>query len=57
MFEKGLGVDMGRWNADARRPDAYDYTQEEHDAMYKNLPQPLVPEYQWKVRKPSTRST
>ncbi len=50
MFEKGLGVDMGRWNADARRPDAYDYTQEEHDAMYKNLPQPLVPEYQWKIR-------
>ncbi|MBR0597444.1 FAD-binding oxidoreductase [Sinanaerobacter chloroacetimidivorans] len=50
MFEKGLGVDMGRWNADARRPDAYDYTQEEHDAMYQNLPQPLVPEYQWKVR-------
>ncbi len=50
MFEKGLGLDMGRWNADARRPDAYDYTQEEHDAMYEKLPQPLVPEYQWKVR-------
>ena len=38
MTEKGLGVDMGRWNADARRPDAYDYTQEEHDEMYKKLP-------------------
>ncbi|MDR1571152.1 MAG: FAD-binding oxidoreductase [Clostridiales Family XIII bacterium] len=50
MLSKGLGADMGRWNADARREDGYDYTQEEHDAIYKNLPQPAIFEYQWKVR-------
>jgi hypothetical protein len=50
MFKKGLGVDMGRWNADARRPDGYNYTQEEHDAMFIKAPQPLIWAYQWKVR-------
>ena len=50
MLSKGLGADMGRWNADARREDGYDYTQEEHDEIYKNLPQPAIFEYQWKVR-------
>jgi len=50
MFGKGLGVDMGRWNADLRRPDGRDYTQEEHDEMYVNLPQPLFLTYNWKLR-------
>ncbi|MDR3295608.1 MAG: FAD-binding oxidoreductase [Clostridiales Family XIII bacterium] len=50
MISKGLGPDMGRWNCDARREDAYNYTQEEHDEIYKNLPQPAIAEYQWKVR-------
>lgn len=50
MNEKGLGVDMGHWNQDARREDGYGFTQEEHDAMYVKLPQPLVTEYQYKVR-------
>jgi hypothetical protein len=50
MLGKGLGADFGRWNSDARRPDGYNYTQEEHDAIYKNLPQPLLAEYQWKIR-------
>lgn len=51
MFKKGLGVDMGRWNASARRQDGYNYTQEEHDEIFVNLPQPHVTAYQWKVRK------
>lgn len=50
MFEKGLGVDMGRWNEDLRKPDGYNYSQEEHDAMYVKLPQPHVAAYQYKVR-------
>lgn len=50
MTEKGLGGDFGRWNVDARRPDAYDYTQEEHDKMFENLAQPLIAEYQYKIR-------
>jgi hypothetical protein len=50
MTEKGLGADFGRWNADVRRPDGYDYTQEQHDEMYAKLPQPGLAEYQWKVR-------
>lgn len=50
MNEKKLGKDFGRVNADLRRPDSYDYTQEEQDAMYINMPQPLVMAYQWKVR-------
>jgi glycolate oxidase len=50
MTSKGLGADFGRWNADVRRPDSYNYTQEEHDAFYSKLPQPELAEYQWKVR-------
>lgn len=50
MSEKGLGVDMGHWNQDLRREDGYGFTQEEHDAMYEKLPQPLVTAYQYKVR-------
>ncbi len=50
MNEKGLGVDMGHWNQDCRREDGYGFTQEEHDAMYVKLPQPLVTAYQYKIR-------
>jgi len=50
MFEKGLGVDMGRWNVDTRREDGKNYTQEEHDAMYVNMPQPMFLTYNWKIR-------
>lgn len=50
MHEKGLGVDMGKWNESARREDGYNFTQEEHNAIFKNLPQPEVASYQWKVR-------
>lgn len=50
MTEKGLGVDMGHWNQDLRREDGLGFTQEEHDAMYVKLPQPLVTAYQYKVR-------
>jgi hypothetical protein len=50
MWEKKLGVDMGHWNQDVRREDGYDYTQEQHDEMYVNLPQPNVLAYQWKIR-------
>lgn len=50
MTEKKLGVDMGHWNQDLRRRDGLGFTQEEHDAMYVNLPQPLVTVYQYKVR-------
>jgi len=50
MNEKGLGVDMGHWNQDLRREDGHGMTQEEHNTMYVNLPQPLIPVYQYKVR-------
>lgn len=50
MFNKGLGVDMGRWNVDLRKPDGKDFSQEEHDAMYIKMPQPLFLTYNWKLR-------
>jgi hypothetical protein len=50
MSGKKLGADMGRWNADARNPRGYDYSQEEQDAMFLKAPQPHVMAYQWKVR-------
>ena len=50
MNQKKLGVDMGRWNQSARRPDGYNYTQEEQDAMFSKMPQPHVVAYQYKVR-------
>lgn len=50
MNEKKLGVDMGHWNQDLRDEKGYWMSQEAHDAMYVNLPQPLVTEYQYKVR-------
>jgi glycolate oxidase len=51
MNKKRLGVDMGRWNQSARKEDGYYYTQEEQNAMFSKLPQPLVTEYQYKVKK------
>ncbi|MBN1973561.1 MAG: FAD-binding oxidoreductase [Sedimentisphaerales bacterium] len=50
MFKKGLGVDMGRWNADLRKSDGKNYSQEEHDAMYIKMPQPMFLTYNWKIR-------
>jgi glycolate oxidase len=50
MTAKGLGQDFGRWNADVRRSDGYNYTQEEHDAFYGKINQPALAAYQWKVR-------
>jgi len=50
MFEKKLGVDMGRWNVDLRREDGLNYTQDEHDAMYINAAQPLFFTYNYKIR-------
>ncbi|MDR3305337.1 MAG: FAD-binding oxidoreductase, partial [Clostridiales Family XIII bacterium] len=50
MMEKGFGADFGRWNSDVRRPDGYNYTQEEQDAFYKKIAQPSLATYQWKVR-------
>lgn len=50
MFSKGLGIDMGRWNEGLRMPDSYDATQEQLNEMHSKIPQPLIAEYQWKVR-------
>ena len=50
MIKKGLGLDMGRWNADVRGEDGRDLSQEQMDAFASRMPQPLVPHYQWKVR-------
>jgi glycolate oxidase len=50
MNSKKLGVDMSKWNQSARREDGLDYTQEEQDAMFKNMPQPLITYYQHRVR-------
>jgi len=50
MNEKGLGVDMGHWNHDIRHEDGHGMTQEEHNAMFIKMPQPLIPAYQYKVR-------
>jgi hypothetical protein len=51
MFKKGLGVDMGRWNVDLRKPDGKNYSQEEQDAMFAKMPQPMFLTYNWKIRK------
>jgi glycolate oxidase len=50
MNSKKLGVDMGKWNQTARRADGYYYTQEEHNEIHKNLPQPMIAGYQYLVR-------
>lgn len=48
--EKGWGPDMGSWCADSRGPDGYGVPQEQQNAMYMHAPQPLLFNYQWKVR-------
>jgi hypothetical protein len=50
MTGKKLGADMGRWNEASRREDGYYYTQEEQNAMFSKLPQPLTAVYQYKVK-------
>lgn len=50
MTDNKLGMDFGRQNADMRKPDAYDYTQDEHDEIFIKMAQPLVMAYQWKIR-------
>jgi glycolate oxidase len=50
MMDKGLGADMSRWNFEARREDGYHYTQAQHDELFRNLAQPALGEYQYKVR-------
>jgi glycolate oxidase len=50
MNKKKLGVDMAKWNQNARRFDGYYYSQEEQDEMFSKLPQPLTAVYQYKVR-------
>jgi hypothetical protein len=50
MNQKKLGVDMGKWNQSARRPDGYYFSQAEQDDMFSKLAQPLVTYYQYQVR-------
>ena len=50
MTQKKLGVDMGKWNQNARREDGYNYTQEQQDAMFSKMPQPLITYYQYRVK-------
>jgi len=50
MTKHGFGPDFCRWNSDVRRPDGYDYTQEQHDGFYSKINQPALAEYQWKIR-------
>lgn len=50
MHSKGMGVDMGRWNADVRREDGRYFTQDEMNEMHSKLPQPMIAGYQFKIR-------
>jgi hypothetical protein len=50
MTSKGLARDMGRANSDARGRDGFDVPQSLHDDTYGKMPQPLIWNYQWKVR-------
>ena len=50
MTSKGLGLDMGRWNYDARGKDGRNVRQEVHDSIYAKAPQPLIAAYQYKIR-------
>ncbi|NLK71863.1 MAG: hypothetical protein GX285_02435 [Clostridiales bacterium] len=45
-----FGPDFCRWNADVRHMNGYNYTQEEHDNIFINAPQPLIYAYQYKIR-------
>ena len=50
MTKYGFGPDFCRWNEDVRRPDGYNYTQEQHDSFYCNINQPALAEFQWRIR-------
>jgi hypothetical protein len=50
MTSKKLGVDMGKMNYDTRDRSGYDVSQEYHDSIYSKTPQPVVWQYQWKIR-------
>ena len=45
-----FGPDFCRWNSDVRHMNGYSFTQEEHDAMFVNAPQPWIYAYQYKIR-------
>ncbi len=45
-----FGPDFCRWNSDVRHMNGYNYTQEEHNQMFANAPQPWVYAYQYKIR-------
>ena len=46
----GFGPDFCRWNSDVRHMNGYNFTQEEHDEILINAPQPWVYAYQYKMR-------
>ncbi len=48
--EHAFGPDFCRWNSDVRHMNGYNFTQEEHDEIYVNAPQPWVFGYQYKMR-------
>jgi glycolate oxidase len=48
--EKGWGADMGRYCSDARGPDGYGLSKEQQEAILSRSPNPLLWNYQWKVR-------
>jgi len=50
MIEHGFGLDLGRVNQTARRPDGYSFTQEEHNRMHVDAPNKQVLKYQYQVR-------
>lgn len=47
--EKGFGGCFGLSNANLRRPDGYEYSQEEQNEIYSKNPNPQPFIYQWKV--------
>jgi glycolate oxidase len=49
-LERGWGVGMEKWNAQARGPDGRTTPKEERDRMHLGAPQPSVFRYQHKVR-------
>lgn len=50
QLERGLGPDFGKSNGNMRRPDGYGYTQEQHNEIFSQMPNPLPFIYQYKLR-------
>jgi glycolate oxidase len=50
MSDKNLGPDFCKGNEILRKKDGYSYSQEEQNAMFRNLPQPAPFIFQWKIR-------